>query len=157
MPLWWETKQIIPNSADIIRLIIRDEAIHGYFIGAKFQQAFKESSVERQNELRNFANDLLHDLYENELRYTEQLYDPLGITEHVKVFIRYNAVKAFQNLGLEDPFESKDTEVLPQILASLDHTNSTNQDMFSSTGTYVMKADADKGMSDDEWGDLFGS
>ena len=29
----------LTNTADLIRLIIRDEAIHGYYIGYKYQRA----------------------------------------------------------------------------------------------------------------------
>lgn len=29
------------NTADLIRLIIRDEAVHGYYIGYKFQKGLE--------------------------------------------------------------------------------------------------------------------
>ena len=38
LPLRMSSEGKLTNSADIIRLIIRDEAVHGYYIGYKFQQ-----------------------------------------------------------------------------------------------------------------------
>jgi ribonucleoside-diphosphate reductase beta chain len=38
------------------------------------------------------------ELYENEIRYTADLYDGLGLTEDVKKFLHYNAYKALMNL-----------------------------------------------------------
>ena len=72
----------LTNTADIIRLIIRDEAVHGYYIGYKYQVGLRESP-ERQEELKEYAFDILYDLYENEIQYTEDIYDPLGWTEDV--------------------------------------------------------------------------
>lgn len=150
MPLWWASKAKLTNTADIIRLIIRDESIHGYYIGYKFQLAYKESTPERQAELLEFANNLLEDLYENELKYTEELYDPLGLTEHVKTFLRYNAVKTFQNLGLPEPFTPEETRILPQIQSSLNPAGEENHDFFSGSGSsYVIGVTEET--SDDDW------
>lgn len=156
MPLWWSSKGKLTNTADIIRLIIRDESIHGYYIGAKFNLAYKESSPARQRELNQFAIDLMETLYENEVHYTEYLYDAIGLTEYVKPFLRYNAVKAFQNLGLEEPFTPEETEVLPQILSSLNPTGDENFDFFSGAGAnYSMGASKTDHLDEDEWEDLF--
>ena len=47
-------------------------------------------------------------LYENELEYTEDLYDQVGLSHDVKKFIRYNANKALMNLGFDPYFEEED-------------------------------------------------
>lgn len=74
----------LTNTADLIRLIIRDEAVHGYYIGYKFQnQLLNKSSLEKQD-IKDFAFSLLLDLYDNEVKYTEDLYDSVGWTEDVK-------------------------------------------------------------------------
>lgn len=135
MPLWWSSKGKLTNSADIIRLIIRDEALHGYYIGYKFQKSYNESTPERQAELKNFTMALMKDLYENELHYTESIYDNLGLTEHVKTFLRYNANKALNNLGFEGVFEGDEIAVIPQILSSLSATGDENHDFFSGSGS----------------------
>lgn len=152
MPLWWSSKGKLTNSADIIRLIIRDEAVHGYYIGAKFQEAFKEQSPERQAELEQFAKDLMHDLFENEERYSETVYDDLGLTEYVKTFLRYNANKAFQNLGFEAPFGKNETQVVPGVLSALSPESDESHDFFSSKGaSYKIGSVKVEESNDDDW------
>lgn len=41
--MYWSSRAKLTNTADIIRLIIRDEAVHGYYIGYKYQQSVKSS------------------------------------------------------------------------------------------------------------------
>ena len=77
-PMYWSAHAKLTNTADLIRLIIRDEAVHGYYIGYKYQLAVNESSPERREELKDYTFDLLSELYDNEESYTEDLYDPWG-------------------------------------------------------------------------------
>jgi ribonucleoside-diphosphate reductase beta chain len=133
----FSSRSKLTNTADLIRLIIRDEAIHGYYIGYKFQQQFAKESVERQEELRDFAIGLLLDLYDIEASYTESLYDDLGWTEDVKSFIHYNGNKAMMNLGFDPVFAAETTKADPTIIASL--TGNENHDFFSGSGsTYII-------------------
>lgn len=150
MPLWWATKGKLTNTADIIRLIIRDESIHGYFIGYKFQQAFKESSPERRKELEDFTHELMYALYANEEKYTESLYDEIGLTEEVKKFLKYNANKALNNLGFEAVYSAEETQVAPQILASLNPGSDENHDFFSGSGSSYVIANTEE-TDDDDW------
>ncbi|MFN6978795.1 MAG: ribonucleotide-diphosphate reductase subunit beta, partial [Gemmobacter sp.] len=39
LPMYWSSRAKLTNTADLIRLIIRDEAVHGYYVGYKFQRA----------------------------------------------------------------------------------------------------------------------
>lgn len=137
-PLYLNSRGKLTNSADIIRLIIRDEAVHGHYIGYKFQKAFEKLSAADQDKYTNFTIDLLMDLYDNEIRYTQDIYDSVGLTEDVKTFLRYNANKALQNLGFNPLFPSDTTDVVPSILSSLS-LNGENHDFFSGSGsTYVI-------------------
>ena len=112
-PMYWSAHAKLTNTADLIRLIIRDEAVHGYYIGYKYQLAVNESDEARRQELKDYTFSLLFELYENEEEYTEDLYDPLGLTEDVKKFLRYNANKALMNLGYEALFPADATNVNP--------------------------------------------
>ena len=139
LPLYWSSKAKLTNTADIIRLIIRDEAVHGYYIGYKYQKAVQQASAERQQELKDYTYELLYELYENEEQYTEDLYDGLGLTEDVKMFLRYNANKALMNLGYDALFPSDQTAVNPAILAALSPNADENHDFFSGSGSsYVI-------------------
>ena len=48
LPMYWSSRGKLTNTADLIRLIIRDEAVHGYYIGYKFQKVLAQQSIERQ-------------------------------------------------------------------------------------------------------------
>lgn len=119
LPLYWSSRAKLTNTADLIRLIIRDEAVHGYYIGYKFQQAYGKLSTHEQAETKSAVFDLLFELYDNECHYTAELYDPVGLTEDVKTFLRYNANKALQNLGFEALFPADECRVNPAIMSSL--------------------------------------
>ncbi len=99
----------------------------------------KQADQARRNELKDYTFDLLYELYDNEENYTEDLYDPLGLTEDVKAFLRYNANKALMNLGYEALFPKAATAVSPAILAALSPNADENHDFFSGSGSsYVM-------------------
>ena len=150
LPMYWSSRAKLTNTADLIRLIIRDEAIHGYYIGYKFQQTYNQESQDRKDEIKQYAYDLLLELYENEIKYTADLYDELGLTADVKKFLHYNANKALMNLGFDALFPKDDCDVNPAILSALSPNADENHDFFSGSGSsYVMgKHEA---TTDDDW------
>ncbi|EHI14243.1 class 1b ribonucleoside-diphosphate reductase subunit beta [Mycolicibacterium thermoresistibile] len=150
LPLYWSTRSILTNTADIIRLIIRDEAIHGHYIGYKFQLGYNESTPERQADLQEFAYDMLTELYENEVDYAHDLYDPLGMTEPVLPYMRFNANKALSNLGFDPLFPADDCQVAPEILAALDPGAGENHDFFSGSGAAYVIGTAES-TTDEDW------
>lgn len=150
LPMYWSSRSKLTNTADLIRLIIRDEAVHGYYIGYKFQRAFEKLSDDKKEEIKEFTYDLMLELYENEMAYTEDLYDGVGLTEDVKAFLHYNANKALNNLGFEALFSPQDSEVNPAILSALSPGSEENHDFFSGSGSsYVMGKVAQT--EDDDW------
>ncbi|HZK05492.1 MAG TPA: class 1b ribonucleoside-diphosphate reductase subunit beta [Actinomycetaceae bacterium] len=149
-PMYWSSRAKLTNTADLIRLIIRDEAVHGYYIGYKYQQSVNKQSAERRAELKNWTFELLDELYDNEEQYTEDLYDDLGLTEDVKMFLRYNANKALMNLGYEALFPSDQTAVNPAILASLSPNADENHDFFSGSGSSYVIGKAEE-TEDEDW------
>ncbi|WP_308493424.1 class 1b ribonucleoside-diphosphate reductase subunit beta [Microbacterium terrisoli] len=150
LPMHFSSKAKLTNTADIIRLIIRDEAVHGYYIGYKYQKGQEHLDQAARDELKDYTFSLLYELYDNEVQYTQDLYDGLGLTEDVKKFLHYNANKALMNLGYEAMFPSTVTDVNPAILSALSPNADENHDFFSGSGSsYVMgKAEATE---DDDW------
>ncbi|CAM1631228.1 Ribonucleotide reductase small subunit family [Bartonella apis] len=139
LPMYWSSRAKLTNTADLIRLIIRDEAVHGYYIGYKFQIGFNKLPQRKQNEIRDFTYTLLMELYDIETKYTEQLYDGLNLSEEVKVFLHYNANKALMNLGFEPLFPPDICKVNPAILSALSPNADENHDFFSGSGSsYVI-------------------
>ncbi|MGF6823142.1 ribonucleoside-diphosphate reductase beta chain [Microbacterium sp. ZKA21] len=150
LPMHWSSRAKLTNTADLIRLIIRDEAVHGYYIGYKFQRGLETLDQAKRDELKDYTFSLLYELYDNEVQYTQDLYDGVGLTEDVKKFLHYNANKALMNLGYEAMFPSSVTNVNPAILSALSPNADENHDFFSGSGSsYVIgKAEATE---DDDW------
>ena len=139
LPIHWSAKAKLTNTADLIRLIIRDEAVHGYYIGYKFQQGMAKLDAAGQQEIKDYTYDLLFQLYENEIHYTADLYDGVGLTEDVKKFLHYNANKALMNLGFEAMFSKDTTNFNPAIMSALSPNGDENHDFFSGSGSsYVI-------------------
>lgn len=44
---------------------------------------------------------MLNELYDNEMKYTEEIYTEVGLTAEVKEYVRYNGNKALMNLGFD--------------------------------------------------------
>lgn len=147
-PLYLAGQGKLTASGEIINLIIRDESIHGVFVGILAQQIFAELSAEDQQEVQKETQELLMELYEIEMAYTEEIYTSIGLVEDVNRFVRYNANKGLMNLGLESKFEEE--EINPIVLNGL-RTDTKNHDFFSVKGNGYVKATNVEKLSDDDF------
>ncbi|PIE95710.1 class 1b ribonucleoside-diphosphate reductase subunit beta [Bacillus fungorum] len=147
-PLYLAGQGKLTASGEIINLIIRDESIHGVFVGILAQQIFSELSAEDQQEVQKETQELLMELYEIEMAYTEEIYTSIGLVEDVNRFVRYNANKGLMNLGLEPKFEEE--EINPIVLNGL-RTDTKNHDFFSVKGNGYVKATNVEKLSDDDF------
>ncbi|GAA3178308.1 class 1b ribonucleoside-diphosphate reductase subunit beta [Fructilactobacillus sanfranciscensis] len=152
-PLWYLGHNKLTNVAEIIKLIIRDESVHGTYVGYKFQIQFNQLSPNEQAELKDWMYNFLYDLYENEVNYTHLLYDKTGLTDKVLTFIRYNANKALMNLGQDPMFPDTAEDVNPVVMNGIS-TSTVNHDFFSEVGNGYRLGNVEA-MSDDDY--LFGS
>lgn len=135
LPMYWSSRAKLTNTADVVRLIIKDEALHGFYIGYKFQRGLENETPERQQDLKDYAYELLMELYDNEIAYTRDLYDTVGWTEDVVRFLNYNANKALMNLGFDSLFPTEECKVNPAIIAALSPGSDENHDFFSGAGS----------------------
>jgi len=150
LPMYWSSRAKLTNTADLIRLIIRDEAVHGYYIGYKFQKGLARLTEAERAELTDYTFELLFQLYDNEVEYTRDLYDGVDLTEDVKKFLRYNANKALMNLGFEALFPKDECDVNPAILSALSPNADENHDFFSGSGSSYVIGKAVT-TQDDDW------
>ncbi|MFE3943812.1 class 1b ribonucleoside-diphosphate reductase subunit beta [Streptomyces sp. NPDC059118] len=150
LPLHFSTHALLTNTADMIRLILRDKAVHGYYSGYKYQRGLEKRTAAEQKEMRAFTYELLEELYRLELQYSGELYEPLGLMDDVAVFVRYNADKALMNLGYPARFGADGTEVNPEILAALSPGADENHDFFSGSGSSYVMGKAEE-TADDDW------
>ncbi|QIG57898.1 ribonucleotide reductase, class 1b subunit beta [Microbacterium phage PauloDiaboli] len=140
----------MPNTADMIRLILRDEAVHGYAIGYYLQLELQKLSEEEQQEYMFWAIDFATELYMNEEKYTRSLYDDAGLTDTILPFVRYNFSKAFQNMGWDPIFPDTLRDIDPVLASSL--SQQENGDFFSGATTYAIgKTEAVSDADFDDW------
>lgn len=153
-PLYFSAHSKLTNTSDGIKLILRDEAIHGSYIGARFQANMEEwgFTPEQVEEVHTLFIDLVNDLYANEVEWTHKVYDKIGKSEDVIRFLRYNANRVAENLGY-DPVFVDDITPSAEIIAAL-NIDSTNFDFFSGNGDSYAVIETET-MTDDEWGDIF--
>lgn len=132
-PLYYLGINKMPNVAEVIRLIIRDESVHGTYIGAKFRIVYNQLPEREQDQIKAWVYEKVYELYANEEIYTQMLYDELGWTNDVLTFVRYNANKALQNLGFDSLFSDTAEDVNPIVMNGLS-TGTANHDFFSQVG-----------------------
>lgn len=147
-PLYLAGQGKLTCSGEIIDLILRDESIHGVYVGVLAQEIYAGLNEAEQNELYQRLVDLIQTLHENELRYTEELYTPIHLTDEVEAFLRYNANKAMMNLGFEPLFE--DAEVNPIVLNGIS-THTKQHDFFSKKGNGYVRALNVEPLTDDDF------
>lgn len=147
-PLYLAGQGKMTASGEIINLIIRDESIHGVFTGLLAQEVYAKLSPDEQAAVSKETNELLEKLYANEKLYTEEIYGELGMVEDVQKFLRYNANKAYMNLGLEPYFLEE--EINPIVENGL-RTDTKNHDFFSVKGNGYVKARAVEQLTDEDF------
>ena len=82
-PLFLAGQGKMISSGEIISLILRDESLHGKYIGLLAQEKFNEFHYDDKNELKERVYALLKELMENEEKYTRLLYEGSGLEEQV--------------------------------------------------------------------------
>ncbi|WP_128894816.1 class 1b ribonucleoside-diphosphate reductase subunit beta [Longirhabdus pacifica] len=135
-PLYISGQGKMVASGEIIKLILRDESVHGVFVGLLAQELYQSFSPEKQQEAKEFVYTFLNTLYENEVGYTETVYDSINLTHEVKKYVRYNANKALMNIGMEPHFEEED--INPVVLNGI-RTETSTHDFFSTKGKGYQK------------------
>ena len=148
-PLWYRGSNKLASLAELIKLIIRDESVHGTYLGYKFQLTYNELPEEEQKKLLDWMYPLLEDLMENELAYTEEIYSPIGIAEDVKTFVRYNANKSLQNMGFQAYYKNADLGDVNPIVMNGISIETSNHDFFSQVGAGYLMGDAESMVDED--------
>lgn len=138
-PLYLAGQGKMVASGEIISLILRDESLHGKYIGLLAQELYQKFSEEEQKELKDAVLTIFDNLYKNELNYVEVVYDKSNLQEQVIKFMQYNANTAFGNLGFNKRFEEiTEKDVNPIVLNGLS-TETKTHDFFSTKGNGYQK------------------
>ncbi|KAB8122033.1 MAG: ribonucleotide-diphosphate reductase subunit beta [Candidatus Phytoplasma cynodontis] len=135
-PLYFYGQGVLMQSGEIINLIIRDESIHGVYIGRLSRELYSTFTSQQKQNLENWLNNLLETLYKEQLSLINELYSDIGLVKDVNIFVRYNVNKALLNLGFSQKFPYE--EVNPVILNGL-NTETKTMDNFSLKGNGYQK------------------
>lgn len=136
-PLYIGGQGKLVGSMETIQLIIRDESIHGVYVGLLAQAELKEMPKDRQEFLLEETKRFFDELIEIEIDYTRDIYDKVGLSHEVIDFVKYNMNKSLNNLGLESVYDHD--KVNPIVLKGL-NTGGTGIDFFSAKGQMYKKA-----------------
>ncbi|MGL9915263.1 ribonucleoside-diphosphate reductase beta chain [Enterococcus sp. DIV0784] len=150
IPLWYRGQNKLANLSEIIKLVIRDESVHGTYLGYKFQLSFSKLTADEQEDLKDWMYKLLDDLLENEFAFAEELYESVGLVEEVKDFIKYNANKSLQNMGFPVRYEDVTITSINPIVMNGISTETANHDFFSQVGAGYLMGSVES-MNDDDY------
>lgn len=135
-PLYFYGQGKLMQAGEIINLILRDESVHGLYVGKLAQEIYDNFDSAKQLELKEWMMSILLKLYGLQMDLVEMVYDQVGLSHDVKIFVRYNANKALMNLGFDPYFEYE--EVNPVVLNGL-NTETKTMDNFSMKGNGYQK------------------
>lgn len=135
-PLYLAGQGKMVASGEIISLILRDESLHGKYIGLLAQEIFESFEDDEKNALKEKVYKILNDLMENEENYTNMIYNGSGLEEEVINFLKYNANRALENLGFDEYYNVN--PINPIVLNGLS-TETKTHDFFSTKGNGYQK------------------
>ena len=138
-PLYLAGQGKMVASGEIISLILRDESLHGKYIGLLAQELYQEFSEEERELLYTEVLSIFDKLYRNEIEYVNKVYENSGHIEDVLLFMQYNANTAFKNLGFNEIFEGITEKYVNPIVLNGLSTETKTHDFFSTKGNGYQK------------------
>lgn len=135
-PLYLAGQGKMVASGEIISLILRDESLHGKYIGLLAQELYNEFTDGTKEAMTDYMYRLLNELMENEIAYTKEIYKGTDLSEEVINFLKYNANTALNNLGYDAYY---DVEPVNAIVLNGLSTETKTHDFFSTKGNGYQK------------------
>ncbi|MEF9990588.1 MAG: class 1b ribonucleoside-diphosphate reductase subunit beta [Romboutsia sp.] len=135
-PLYLSGQGKMVASGEIISLILRDESLHGKYIGLLAQEIYNNLNENLKLQLKERVYEILNNLMDNEIEYTKNVYKESKLENEVIDFLKYNANRALENLGYEIKYDVND--INPIVLNGLS-TETKTHDFFSTKGNGYQK------------------
>ncbi|TLG76728.1 class 1b ribonucleoside-diphosphate reductase subunit beta [Culicoidibacter larvae] len=149
-PLYLAGQGKLINSGEIINLIIRDESVHGVYVGLLAQDVFKRLTDKEQVEAEREVVQILEHLQGIEQHYTTEVYSQIGLIDQVMDFTKYNGDKAMMNLGFDAFFNVTEDDINPIVINGL-RTDTKNHDFFSTKGNGYIKTTRVEALKDEDF------
>lgn len=149
-PLYLAGQGKLINSGEIINLIIRDESVHGVYVGLLAQDVFNRLPDKQQVFVEKEVINILEALFEIEKKYTVEIYGQIGLVDQVDQFVKYNADKAVMNLGFDAHFDVTEEDVNPIVINGM-RSDTKNHDFFSTKGNGYIKTTSVEPLRDEDF------
>lgn len=150
LPLWLAGQGKMTHSGEIISLILRDEQLHTLYVGYLLEQLFETFPEERKEVMKKSALSLIAKAYENELKYSEDIYKDTELYNDVVTYIKFNVDYACKCAKLDPVFYVSESDVNPIVMNGYS-VESKHNDVFSSKGNSYVKAVNVEPMQDEDY------
>lgn len=135
-PLYLSAQGKMTSSGEVIKLIIRDEIIHGLYVSKLANSIYKELSEEDKDFADLEFEKIFRTLENYEHGWTRERFEKLGLYDEVRDYMKYNANRTFELFNKPLPYEG--IQINPAIKQGIDTVTSTH-DFFSSKGNGYVK------------------
>lgn len=150
LPLWLSGQGKMVKSGEIINLILRDEKLHTVGVGFLAKQLMNSFSEEVSTKMKEYAISIIKETYENEVKYSEELYKETELLEDVKTYIQFNVNYACDCAGLDHIFDTTENDVNPIVMNGYS-TETKNHDFFSTKGNGYIKTTKVEELEDEDF------
>lgn len=144
LPLYLAGQGKMIHSGEIINLILRDEKLHTIACGRFAQDLMLNVDDATKDYYKKKALELISEIYNLEMEYTELIYGDLGLVEEVETYVQFNVNYALECLGFESMFNIEEKDVNAIVLNGYSIETKTH-DFFSTRGNgYVVATNVTK-------------
>lgn len=144
LPLYLAGQGKMIHSGEIINLILRDEKLHTIACGRFAQDLMVNVKDSTKDHYKKKALELISEIYNLEMEYTELIYGDLGLVEEVETYVQFNVNYALECLGFEPMFDIEEKDVNAIVLNGYSIETKTH-DFFSTRGNgYVVATNVTK-------------
>lgn len=135
---------VYKQCGEIINLILRDEKLHTIACGRFAQDLMLNVDDATKDHYKKKALELISEIYNLEMEYTELIYGDLGLVEEVETYVQFNVNYALECLGFEPMFNIEEKDVNAIVLNGYSIETKTH-DFFSTRGNgYVVATNVTK-------------
>ena len=149
-PFYMGSRNKLPNTADLLGLIFRDERVHCYYTGYKYQKMLEPLSPEEKERYKEMTFDYLLELTATEEAFLHELYDEVGWSELAISYSHFNANTTLKYLGYEPLYPAGVCHVDPGVMGYIASDNMENHDFFSGSGSTYIVGEVEN-TTDDDW------
>ncbi|URM53154.1 ribonucleotide-diphosphate reductase subunit beta [Mycoplasma sp. SG1] len=134
-------------SGEIIFLIIRDEILHGAFVGLLAKNLYKTLSESDKEYVDKEFQNITNTLVALETEWTKKLFTKLGLVDKVLAFMKHNLNRIYKIFEKPQPYEN---QVIDPIVEKYMKNITIQHDFFSTKGNTYFKSTTPVELDDDE-------